>query len=174
MDRCFSCGKDLYFFCGDDHIFKSYNENMYCDCCLNKIKNEPRYKITIDTFDGSSFMITVSPKTATFKSCFRQVAKKFKKERIAANTHSLMLHGSNMTYMIVRQESNAFVNDLRNNDKLYLIRNDQVELKINTLGGKSLEINEVIGNSVCSVNFAFERNIRFRKVYKYCVWATSN
>ena len=79
MDRCFCCGKDLFFFCGDGHIFKSYNKNIYCDCCLNQMKNnEPQYKITTDTCDGSSFMTTVSPKTATFKSCLRQVAKKFK------------------------------------------------------------------------------------------------
>ena len=77
----FSCGKFL-FFGGDGRIFKSYNKKHDCDCCLNEIKlNEPWYNITIDTFDGSPFLITVSPNLATFTSLFKQVAKKFKKNK---------------------------------------------------------------------------------------------
>ena len=65
-DRCFYCGKELFFFCSDERIFKSYSKNIVCDCCLNEIKNnEPRYTITTDIFDGSSIVINVSPKTAT-------------------------------------------------------------------------------------------------------------
>ena len=160
-DKCFCCGKELFFFGSNDHVFKSYNGNVFCDCCLNELKNnEPRYKITIDIFDGSSIIINVSPKTATFKSCFTQVAKRFQQERITVDTHSLMLHGRNMTYAAGSRENNVFVSGLRNHDKLDLIRNDPVRLKITKLNGEVLEISELIGNSVCSVRFAIEKKYK--------------
>ena len=160
-NKCFCCDEELFFFRNDGRVFKSYNGNVYCDCCLNELKNnESRYKITVNIFGGSSININVSPKTATFKSCFTQIAKRIKNERITVDTHSLMLHGRNMTYTADSRECNVFVDGLRNYDKLDLIRNDPVRLKITKLNGEVLEISELISNSVCSVKFAIQDQYR--------------
>ena len=154
---CIKCNKRV--FSDESNI---YCNNIYCEKCLNIIKKtEPTYKINIIIFDGTNIDINIKPKKATFESIMKQIQDKiFKKESISHETHSLILNGNNMTRTELPRIYNAFVNGLRNNDKLYLIKNDVVNLKINKLNGDTLLINKSIEDIVCGVMFEIEKKYR--------------
>lgn len=147
-ETCYMCEKEF---------FVNYDNQLWCNKCLHIIKKQqPTYNIDIISFDGATFQINVVPKVATFNTILKQIQKKCKNLTLLHTTHSLILKGKNVTRTESPRLDNVFVEGLRDNDKLYLIKNDSVELRLKLISGKTLSIDTTIEDTVCGLTFAIE------------------